>query len=153
MLTESTVEGATDEGSARIDEGEPSGNEGDPPDPTTAVASVIACTVWFGPKVPQSAERELLAMLGSHNGVAVLQWPRDSDRAQRCRDLGIPTLCFMEDQAQLPTQGPSGDRIEVGCPPDRLPRAQTPQRSEGSFSLGASRFRVGPMRQHQRRSS
>jgi hypothetical protein len=43
-------------------------------------------------------------MLGSHDGVAVLQWPRDKDRAQRCWDRGIPTLCFVQDQAQFPAR-------------------------------------------------
>jgi len=104
VLTETTAPGTGDERSERIDEGEPSGNEGDPPDPTPPGASAIACTVWFGPNVSRAAERELLAMLGSRNGVAVLEWPRDTDRAQRCWDLGIPTLCFVGDGAQLPPQ-------------------------------------------------
>jgi hypothetical protein len=102
MLTETPSLETSDEVGASADEGEPSGSEGDPPDPVPLAASVIPCTVWFGPTVHRTAERELLAMLGSHNGVAVLQWPRDADRARRCWDLGIPTLVFVHDRAQLP---------------------------------------------------
>jgi hypothetical protein len=93
-----------DEDTESTDEGEPSGDEGDPPDPIPLVASAVACTVWFGPTVPRTEERELLAMLGSRNGVAVLQWPRDTDRAGHCCDLGIPTLCFVHDQASPPAR-------------------------------------------------
>jgi hypothetical protein len=102
VLTETLVLGTSDERSERMDEDEPSGNEGDPPDPVRPAASAVDCTVWFGPNVPRPAERELLAMLGSHNGVAVLQWPRDMDRTRRCWDLGIPTLCFVSDPTPLP---------------------------------------------------
>jgi hypothetical protein len=100
----SSAIGTTDEQSERTDESEsePSGDEGDPPDPIPLAASAVACTVWFGPTVPRADERELLAMLGSRNGVAVLQWPRDTDRAEHCCELGIPTLCFVHDQASPP---------------------------------------------------
>jgi hypothetical protein len=59
--------------------------------------------VWFGPMGSASFEREMLSYLGSHNGVAVLQWPRDSDRATRCSALCIPTLCFVSGPLELMT--------------------------------------------------
>jgi hypothetical protein len=102
MLTEAPALETSDERCERVDEDESSGNEGDPPDPVPPATSAVACTVWFGPSVPPATERELLATLGSHNGVAVLQWPRDTDRARHCWDLGIPTLCFIRDLALPP---------------------------------------------------
>jgi hypothetical protein len=76
--------------------------EGDPPDPIPQAANVIPCTVWFGPQVPRFVERELMSFLGSHNGIAVLQWPRDVERATRCADLGIPRLWFVQCQTEPP---------------------------------------------------
>jgi hypothetical protein len=102
VLTENAALGIDAERAERIDEDELAPNEDDPPDPVPVEATAVACTVWFGAKVPAAAERELLAMLGSHNGVAVMQWPRDADRVQHCRDLGIPTLCFVPDSEQIP---------------------------------------------------
>ena len=58
--------------------------------------------VWFGPKGSEATERELISFLGSHNGVAVLQWPRDVGRSHRLRCLGIPRLWFVHDGAALP---------------------------------------------------
>lgn len=58
--------------------------------------------VWFGPKHSESEERKLIAFLGSHNGVAVLQWPRDARRAGRFFELGIPCLWFVQDIADPP---------------------------------------------------
>jgi len=58
--------------------------------------------VWFGPKGSEATERELIAFLGSHNGVAVLQWPRDAHRSERFFRLGIPCLWFVQDPADLP---------------------------------------------------
>jgi hypothetical protein len=86
----------------------PSDEEGNPPKPGhLVVRSDRAVTprpngVWFGPKGSEATERELIAFLGSHNGVAVLQWPRDAHRAERFFDLGIPCLWFVQDAADLP---------------------------------------------------
>ena len=82
--------------------------EGDPPEPrplaarTSAVAHAGPNGVWFGPRGSESVERESIAFLGSHNGVAVLQWPRDADRAARFSDLGIPCLWFVQSTDDLP---------------------------------------------------
>jgi hypothetical protein len=58
--------------------------------------------VWFGPKGSEATERELISFLGSHNGVAVLQWPRDIGRSHRLRMLGIPRLWFVHDRDERP---------------------------------------------------
>jgi hypothetical protein len=62
--------------------------------------------VWFGPKGPESTERELAAFLGSHNGIAVLRWPRDADRATRLVAMGIPCLCLVASAVNLPPLRP-----------------------------------------------
>src|ERR1700679_3341308 len=75
-------------------DGEESGTD-EPADPVPLAARTIPCTVWFGPKASESFEREMAAFLGAHNGVAVLQWPRDADRAAHLHEFGIPSLCFV----------------------------------------------------------
>jgi hypothetical protein len=69
---------------------------------TALVVHASPCTVWFGPRGPESVERELAAFLGSHNGVAVLQWPRDTNRAAHFADLGIPCLWLVRDPDDTP---------------------------------------------------
>jgi hypothetical protein len=58
--------------------------------------------VWFGPRGSEATERQLISFLGSHHGVAVLQWPRDVGRSHQLRSLGIPRLWFVHDGAALP---------------------------------------------------
>jgi hypothetical protein len=82
-------------------DGEASGQD-DPPDPVPLAARTIPCTVWFGPKTSESLEREMAAFLGSHNGVAVLQWSRDVARATHLHELGIPCLCFVRTGCEYP---------------------------------------------------
>jgi hypothetical protein len=159
VLTDTPAVGIADERGERMDEDEPSGSEGDPPDPLPAAARAIACTVWFGPNVPPAAERELLAMLGSHNGVGVLQWPRDRDRAQRCWERGIPTMCFVRDQVESPTQPEglveclpaSASEEEVHDSLNRLSRngatlrqAALPTFDQGCLHLGACAIPLDP---------
>lgn len=85
----------------------PSDEEGDLPKPSYSdvhpplAASNSPNGVWFGPKGSEATERELIAFLRSHNGVAVLQWPRDADRSSRLCSLGIPCLWFVQDAADL----------------------------------------------------
>jgi hypothetical protein len=84
-------------------------DESDPPDlyPTGArrqhAASAVPSTVWFGPKGSDTTERELIAFLGSHNGVAVLQWPRDANRSLRLSEFGIPILWLLPSVGDAPT--------------------------------------------------
>jgi hypothetical protein len=58
--------------------------------------------VWFGAKRSESEDRRLIAFLGAHNGTAVLQWPRDVDRAAKLSRLGIPCLWFVQDAGDVP---------------------------------------------------
>jgi len=69
---------------------------------TALVVHASPSTVWFGPQGPASVERELTAFLGSHNGVAVLQWPRDTDRGAHFSDLGIPCLWLVPELEDPP---------------------------------------------------
>jgi hypothetical protein len=92
---------------------ESSDEEGDPPDHDLLSARVVPCSVWFGPSGSDSFEREMLGFLGSHSGVAVLQWPRDLRRAAHCGNLGIPVLCFVSD----PTEPiPSAQELQEWLP-------------------------------------
>ncbi len=58
--------------------------------------------VWFGSKRSEAEDRHLIAFLGTHNGAAVLQWPRDADRAAKLFSLGIPCLWFVQDAGDVP---------------------------------------------------
>jgi hypothetical protein len=58
--------------------------------------------VWFGSKRSESEDRRLIAFLGTHNGTAVLQWPRDADRGAKLFSLGIPCLWFVQNADDVP---------------------------------------------------
>ena len=70
---------------------------------TGLVVYASPSTVWFGPQGPESVERELAAFLGSHDGVAVLQWPRDTDRGAHFSGLGIPCLWLVPEHDDPPS--------------------------------------------------
>jgi hypothetical protein len=110
---------ATDEPLER-EESSASPGQDDPADPVPLAARTIPCTVWFGPRTSESFEREMAAFLGSHNGVAVLQWPRDIHRATHLRELGIPCLCFVGAGSDFP---PGEHELE-----EWLPRGASDQR-------------------------
>jgi hypothetical protein len=97
MTSETSEPEAIEERRPADADSESSEDEGDPADPRLLTPRVAPCTVWFGPTGSASFEREMLSYLGSHNGVAVLQWPRDVERASHCNALGIPALCFVSD--------------------------------------------------------
>jgi hypothetical protein len=107
MTIEASQAEATEEWCEPHADGESSDEEGDPADPDRPSVEVVPCTVWFGPRGSTSFEREMLGYLGSHSGVAVLQWPRDLERARRCSVLGIPTLCLVSDPME-PIRAPQG---------------------------------------------
>ena len=92
---------ATDEGLEAEGDGETSGQD-DPADPVPLAARTVPCTVWLGPSTSKFFEREMAAFLGSHNGVAVLQWPRDTERATQFHELGIPCLYFVRTGHDFP---------------------------------------------------
>jgi hypothetical protein len=106
-----SYEGDSDDG--------PSDEEGSPPQPSPLAAHFGPLGrarpngVWFGPKTCDSDERKLIAFLGSHNGVAVFQWPRDAHRAQRFFDVGIPCLWLIQNPANVP---PGRSRREAWLP-------------------------------------
>jgi hypothetical protein len=101
MASETSEPEAIEERSALDEDGNSSDDKDDPADPGLLSARIPPCTVWFGPRGSASFEREMLSYLGSHNGVAVLQWPRDIERAAHCNALCIPTLCFVSGPTQL----------------------------------------------------
>ncbi|MGA3147796.1 MAG: hypothetical protein ABSF33_09990 [Acidimicrobiales bacterium] len=107
------------------------------------VARVRPSGVWFGPKHSESEERKLIAYLGSHNGVAVLQWPRDAERAGRFLEFGIPCLWFVQDVADHPPVRSefeawlprSASDIEIHACLETLCRWAATQRSEVPLEL------------------
>jgi hypothetical protein len=82
--------------------------EGDPPtagpwvEHPRCASPIHPSGVWFGPKRSESDDRRLIAFLGTHNGTAVLQWPRDAHRAAKLFSLGIPCLWFVQDAGDVP---------------------------------------------------
>lgn len=83
--------------------------EFDPPDTSTAravaggmVKEIVPSSAWFGPSVGGSQERELMAFLGSHSGVAVLQWPRDAEHLELLTRVGIPRLLLVHPSPHVP---------------------------------------------------
>jgi hypothetical protein len=86
---------------------EPGDEEGDPSRDSRGIGRPRSALsrpsgVWFGSKRSESEDRRLIAFLGSHNGTAVLQWPRDVDRAAKLFSLGIPCLWFVRDASDVP---------------------------------------------------
>ncbi len=57
--------------------------------------ALVPSSVWFGPFVPDGLERDFMAFLGAHNGVAVLTWPRDRARAEHLARAGLPRLLLV----------------------------------------------------------
>jgi hypothetical protein len=103
---------ATDEGLEGEGYGEASGQD-DPADPVPLAARTVPCTVWFGPSTSTTFEREMAAFLGSHYGVAVLQWPPDIERATQFHGLGIPCLSFVRTGHDFP---PGAHELEEWLP-------------------------------------
>jgi hypothetical protein len=148
---------ATDEAQEGEDGGATSGQD-DPADPVPLAARTIPCTAWFGPRTSDSFEREMAGFLGSHNGVAVLQWPRDVDRASHLHELGIPCLCFVRTGRDFPPgedglaewlpQGASDERVHeslLRLSRRALARRSVPPMLEGDcVRLGESRVHLWP---------
>jgi hypothetical protein len=130
---------------------EDSGDEEDDPAATSGLrATPSGCGaptrpsgVWFGPRGSESDERGLIAFLGSHNGTAVLQWPRDADRAARLRGLGIPCLWFLQNVRDVPPirSGseewllPTADDLQIHASLERLCRWAATQRAANPLVL------------------
>jgi hypothetical protein len=118
---------------------------------TDHFARVRPSGVWFGPKHSESEERKLIAYLGSHNGVAVLQWPRDAERAERFLEFGIPCLWFVQDAADHPPVRSefeawlprSASDVEIHACLETLCRRAATQRSEVPLELDDGWLHLG----------
>jgi hypothetical protein len=87
-------------------------DEDEPPDPAGGRGrqQVASCSAWFGPGMPSSLERELMAFLGAHHGVAILHWPRDADRVDHLARAGLPRLLLVDASVEPPAgNGPLQD--------------------------------------------
>lgn len=87
----------------------------EPPKPGAVRHRRASSSVWFGPTVGHKDERELMAFLGAHNGVAVLQWPRDAQRAHVLAEAGLPRLLLVHPSPEPP---PACDRLQMALPQD-----------------------------------
>jgi len=61
---------------------------------------------WFGPGLRGSELSELLAFLGSRNGVAVVQWPRDAHHLEVLSSTGLPALLMVDPSVTAVPEGP-----------------------------------------------
>ena len=90
-----------------------------PPDrvvsaPRLTEPDLVPSSVWFGPFVSERLERDFMAFLGTHNGVAVLTWPRDREHAEHLACAGVPRLLLV-----LPTTAPPRDApLQAWLPSD-----------------------------------
>jgi len=69
--------------------------------------------VWFGRGLGGSEVQELLAFLGAHNGVAVLQWPRDAHHIDPLSKAGLPRLLLVHPSPQAP---PADGPLQTALP-------------------------------------
>jgi hypothetical protein len=95
----------------------PADDAGDPPEPDPVggrAGDALPSTVWFCRNRSTSVERELIAFLGSHHGVAVIRWPRDTEVAARLDELGIPCMWQVDGSDDLPPlRSPLQERIPL----------------------------------------
>jgi hypothetical protein len=68
-----------------------------PPDTTP-----VPCSVWFGPIVSASEEREFIDLLVTRHGVGVCCWPRDAVRVEHLAAAGVPRLLLVRPDATPP---------------------------------------------------
>ncbi|HXX88728.1 MAG TPA: hypothetical protein VEI83_00730 [Acidimicrobiales bacterium] len=71
------------------------------PDPLPPGAAAPS-SAWFGPGLCGSQEQEVLAFLGVHGGVAVLQWPRDASHIPTLAATGLPRLLLVHPSLEPP---------------------------------------------------
>lgn len=62
----------------------------------------VPCSVWFGPVVSASEERDFIDLLVSRHGVGVCCWPRDAGRIEHLAAAGVPRLLLVRPDATLP---------------------------------------------------
>jgi hypothetical protein len=73
-----------------------------PPDTSSPARTSVPCSVWFGPIVTASEEREFIDMLVSRHGVGVCCWPRDEARIEHLARAGVPRLLLVGPDAIPP---------------------------------------------------
>lgn len=91
----------------------PLGRESDPRGLTDL--AVVPSSVWFGPVVPDSVERDFMSFLGAHNGVAVLTWPRDRAHLEHLARAGLPRLLLVPLTEAPPPAEPLQDWLPAGA--------------------------------------
>jgi len=85
---------------------------------------VVPSSVWFGPVLSDGQEQELLAFLGTHNGVAVLQWPRDARLVATLARVGLPRLLLVHPSPTVvPDDGPLQTALPATAPDDVIHRS------------------------------
>jgi len=62
----------------------------------------IPCSVWFGPVVSPSQERDMIEHLVADHGVAVCCWPRDAERVGHLAEAHVPRLLLVRSDAVPP---------------------------------------------------
>jgi len=84
---------------------------------------VVPSSAWFGPTLGGSQELELLAFLGAHNGVAVLQWPRDAGHVALLARVGLPRLLLVHPSLDPPPpDGPLQESLPLSAADDDVHR-------------------------------
>lgn len=74
---------------------------------STNLARRSCSGVWFGPGLRDPELSDLLAFLGSRNGVAVIQWPRDLLHLDLLSRMGLPALLLVHPSSStVPPEGP-----------------------------------------------
>ena len=83
--------------------------------PTTTDRTLVPSSVWFGPFVPDGLERDFMAFLGTHNGVAILTWPRDRAHCDHLTRAGLPRLLLVCPTTATPPVEPLQDWLPSGA--------------------------------------
>jgi hypothetical protein len=87
-------------------------------------ATVVPCSVWFGPRVPLGTARELYAFLAARHGIAILHWPRDARHVETLAELGIPRLLLVHDISDTPDNAdPNESWVRWPAPQEALHEA------------------------------
>ena len=81
--------------------------------PRAADPDLVPSSVWFGSFVPEHLERDFMAFLGAHNGVAVLTWPRDREHAEHLAQAGLPRLLLVPSPEVPPRAAPLQDWLPI----------------------------------------
>ena len=77
--------------------------------PRSAAPTLVRSSVWFVPIQPEHLERDFMAFLGTHNGVAVLTWARDREHVEQLARAGLPRLLLVPPTAAPPPEAPLQD--------------------------------------------